>query len=165
MASVPPPCGYDSPNEESFSSGSGSGSSGSSPRFPFSTHASRREVDPEQGVRSPETASSNSSSLTGMVSRARNLKGSRVSIGDRIACFQWTWFTMTMVCSSALSVRSRANIIKATGGIANVLHSRTSLEPSPSPASANTGMQCRTRSPGSTTSALPFSFSTCVYLP
>ncbi|KAK1832638.1 voltage-dependent anion channel [Podospora conica] len=42
-----------------------------------------------------------------MVSRAKNLRRSRVSIGDRIACFQWTWFTMTM----------------ATGGLANVLHS------------------------------------------
>lgn len=165
MAPVPPPCGYDSPNEEAFGSGSGSGSSGSSSRFPFSTQASRREVDPEQGVRSPGTASSNSSSLNGMVSKARNIKRSRVSIGDRIACFQWTWFTMTMVCSCALSVRSRANIVKATGGIANVLHSRTSLGSLPSPGSANTGMQCRTRSPGSTTSALPSSFSTCVYLP
>lgn len=36
-----------------------------------------------------------------------------VSVRDRIACFQWTWFTSTM----------------ATGGIANVIASGESYEP------------------------------------
>lgn len=39
--------------------------------------------------------------------------GKHVGIKDRVACFQWTWFTSTM----------------ATGGIANVLASSTLLRP------------------------------------
>ncbi|KAL2019111.1 hypothetical protein VTK56DRAFT_10062 [Thermocarpiscus australiensis] len=48
-------------------------------------------------------------SLNGAVMRARNMTGQRkVGLRERIGCYQWTWFTMTM----------------ATGGIANVLHSQ-----------------------------------------
>src|SRR5688572_4275365 len=35
-----------------------------------------------------------SSSLSGMLSKAERLPGSKVSVKDRIACYQWTWFTM-----------------------------------------------------------------------
>ncbi|KAI0539383.1 voltage-dependent anion channel-domain-containing protein [Xylaria digitata] len=51
----------------------------------------------------------NAESLARMISIARRESRGRgkISIRDRICCFQWTWFTMTM----------------ATGGIANVLYS------------------------------------------
>ncbi|KAK3344076.1 voltage-dependent anion channel [Lasiosphaeria hispida] len=42
-----------------------------------------------------------------MVTKANRVSGRKISIRDRIGCFRWTWFTMTM----------------ATGGIANVLYS------------------------------------------
>lgn len=35
-------------------------------------------------------------SLNDLVLKARNMRS--VGIRDRIACVQWTWFTMTMVC-------------------------------------------------------------------
>ncbi|KAH9896262.1 voltage-dependent anion channel-domain-containing protein [Xylariomycetidae sp. FL2044] len=50
----------------------------------------------------------NPESLARMISNARKDRhGQKIGIRDRICCYQWTWFTMTM----------------ATGGIANVLHS------------------------------------------
>ncbi|KAI1337261.1 voltage-dependent anion channel-domain-containing protein [Xylariaceae sp. FL0016] len=53
----------------------------------------------------------NPESLARMISNARKDKcGGKVGIRDRICCFQWTWFTMTM----------------ATGGVANVLYSISS---------------------------------------
>ncbi|KAK4154281.1 malic acid transport protein [Chaetomidium leptoderma] len=58
-------------------------------------HAQRRDF----GMGSPPE------SLNGVVLRAVGRR--KVGLRDRIGCFQWTWFTMTM----------------ATGGIANVLHS------------------------------------------
>jgi len=46
-------------------------------------------------------------SLARMLSNAHKRKpGSVITLKDRVCCYQWTWFTMTM----------------ATGGIANVLH-------------------------------------------
>lgn len=52
--------------------------------------------------------------------------GRAVSIKDRIACFQWTWFTSTM----------------ATGGIANVLASSTSPRPSAIKGKGNDELIC-----------------------
>ncbi|KAK1761381.1 malic acid transport protein [Echria macrotheca] len=52
------------------------------------------------------TGNSSPRSLDDVLQRSQKLKTGKTSIGDRIAEFRWTWFTMTM----------------ATGGIANVLH-------------------------------------------
>ncbi|KAK0652182.1 voltage-dependent anion channel-domain-containing protein [Cercophora newfieldiana] len=103
---TPPPCGYESPDDipvptplqhrDVFCQGP-TPTPGSTPD---------RSPDPESGIRSPEPHS-NTSSLNHMITKARNLRGSKVGIKDRIACFRWTWFTMTM----------------ATGGVANVISS------------------------------------------
>ncbi|KAJ6441931.1 c4-dicarboxylate transporter [Purpureocillium lavendulum] len=55
------------------------------------------------------TSPSAQASLNGMVAPGaeKMLPGGKVTLKDRIACYQWTYFTMTM----------------ATGGIANVMHS------------------------------------------
>lgn len=86
-------CGYESPEDDSGAA---------APHRPM-----RQDRDRVQ-VRDLEAGGCDSPlSLTGMVNKARHL-GDKVTILDRIACFRWTWFTMTM----------------ATGGIANVLYSR-----------------------------------------
>lgn len=61
--------------------------------------ASRRQ---NGGSNSPMKAS-----MDNILSKGRNLSKRKVSLRDRITCYQWTWFTMTM----------------ATGGVANVLYS------------------------------------------
>jgi hypothetical protein len=48
------------------------------------------------------------SSLNGMVTKAKDMKiNGKVGIRDRIACHQWTWFTMTMVSRRFRSVNCR----------------------------------------------------------
>lgn len=46
-------------------------------------------------------------SMDDILNKGRNLSKRKVSLRDRITCYRWTWFTMTM----------------ATGGVANVLYS------------------------------------------
>jgi hypothetical protein len=58
------------------------------------------------GVESPEARNDVSRSDTGLVGE-EDRDAKKVGIRDRVGCYTWTWFTMTM----------------ATGGIANVLHS------------------------------------------
>ena len=82
-ATPPAACGYESPEDDS-----------SPPEPPFRRQDS--DTDPESAARAFESPSS----LTGMINKANGMtRGRKVSILDRIACFQWTWFTMTMVNS------------------------------------------------------------------
>ena len=90
-----PVCGYESPDEEHLPSMIGLRPA----RAPL--------FDAEKAIiQTPPAFTRPTSSLNDVVEKARNMKGlGKVSLRDRIGCFQWTWFTMTM----------------ATGGIANVL--------------------------------------------
>lgn len=54
--------------------------------------------------------SSQEASMDDILNKGRNLSKRKVSLRDRISCYQWTWFAMTM----------------ATGGVANVLYSSRS---------------------------------------
>jgi hypothetical protein len=65
---------------------------------------------PANATLPPKRGVSTASSLNDMVTKASRMLGRRVSIRDRICCYQWTWFTMTM----------------ATGGVANVMYSSKS---------------------------------------
>ena len=53
-------------------------------------------------------------SMDDILNKGRNMSKRKISLRDRITCYQWTWFTMTM----------------ATGGVANVLYSSMFI-PSP----------------------------------
>ena len=88
------------------------GGGGDADESPASSSSTSLAPDLENGTRIPRTGGprrpqmqprtlSTASSLNGMVSKARNMgrrHGRKVGIRDRIDCFQWTWFTMTMVC-------------------------------------------------------------------
>ncbi|KAK1772394.1 voltage-dependent anion channel-domain-containing protein [Phialemonium atrogriseum] len=93
-------CGYESPEDDRPPPGM---SSALGPR--------RVQSNPGPGPapRSNNRTGLRGNSLNGVLSRTKNMRdpGRKVGIRDRIKCFQWTWFTMTM----------------ATGGVANVLHS------------------------------------------
>ncbi|KAK0705298.1 voltage-dependent anion channel [Lasiosphaeris hirsuta] len=94
LAAARPPqgsgSGYESPEDDHFSGVQASG-------IYRQDRAADRNTDTDL-----EPAS-----LNGMVTKANRMSGRKVGIRDRIGCFRWTWFTMTM----------------ATGGIANVLYS------------------------------------------
>ncbi len=78
--------GYESPDEQNAFSTTG--------YFPARNFAS----DPEKAVSRQGTVLS-PSSLDNMITRTKGVKGAgKVGLRDRIACHQWTWFTMTMVC-------------------------------------------------------------------
>lgn len=99
---TPPPCGYESPDDIPLPLPTARQRSGGVRQAPSSISSPDLE-SPRQSSQPP----SNSSSLNSILTRARNFRRSKASIRDRIGCFQWTWFTLTM----------------ATGGIANVIHS------------------------------------------
>ncbi|KAI0834286.1 voltage-dependent anion channel-domain-containing protein [Hypoxylon sp. FL0890] len=89
--------GYVTPGEDYFNRGT------VSPGLSVSNREQREKRPPPVPMSGP-----NAESLARMISNARKPKrGKKISIRDRICCYQWTWFTMTM----------------ATGGVANVLHS------------------------------------------
>lgn len=71
-------------------------------------HLTHRLNELHENKSSRDEASRQHATMDEVASRPDKLGGRTVvSIKDRIACFQWTWFTSTM----------------ATGGIANVLAS------------------------------------------
>lgn len=95
MTSKPPPrgLGYESPDHPTVTSAL------AADRLTYRLN----ELDRTQAGVSGRHATVNE-----LVSQPEKVNGVRtVSIKDRVACFQWTWFTSTM----------------ATGGIANVLAS------------------------------------------
>ncbi|KAJ1338427.1 Voltage-dependent anion channel [Microdochium nivale] len=92
--------GYITPTEEHSAEG-GFPWTGTTPRNASAVTERRAWQDRTQ-------ESTQSYSLNHMVTKAqRREKGSKVGLRDRICCYQWTWFTMTM----------------ATGGVSSVLHS------------------------------------------
>jgi len=65
-------------------------------------------VSGSQHSRSAAERFSSPTSLNSMVTKSKHIRARRkVGLRDRISCYQWTWFTMTM----------------ATGGVSNVLYS------------------------------------------
>lgn len=107
--SPPPECGYDSPRDDTTNSPPSFSRARS---FRAAWHQGLQVMG--HGVTSGTatgTAFTDPNSLTAMLNRVKNMTNRRkVSIKDRICCYQWTWFTMTM----------------ATGGVANVLYSSMS---------------------------------------
>ncbi|KUI67603.1 Malic acid transport protein [Cytospora mali] len=98
---VPPALGYESPTEHTVTSALAT------------NHLMHRLSELEQSQRQRQNVGQNelpreAMNMDDLVSQSGKLGNSKpVGIKDRIACFQWTWFTSTM----------------ATGGIANVLAS------------------------------------------
>ena len=90
-------CGYDSPDEEHHP-------------LPTSPHPpGRRHVEcVVDGVARPSiitTTLSGPSSLNDMITRSKEMRfGQKVGLRDRIACYQWTFFTMTMASSTGDSL-------------------------------------------------------------
>ncbi|KAG6024598.1 hypothetical protein E4U41_001731 [Claviceps citrina] len=112
-----PECGYESPNEDNqpafFSSPSPTPSMQLAQLAPLSAAPPTRGLPtsaPTLRSRvafSPRLPASNPSSILNVMNTADKARPAReVTLKDRIACYQWTFFTMTM----------------ATGGVANVLH-------------------------------------------
>ncbi|KAK1776731.1 voltage-dependent anion channel-domain-containing protein [Copromyces sp. CBS 386.78] len=100
-------CGYESPSEledgyitpDPTNHRPGLPGASSGPSW-LNSSTSRRQNG--GGNSSPMKAS-----MDDILNKGRNLSKRKVSLRDRITCYQWTWFTMTM----------------ATGGVANILYS------------------------------------------
>ena len=87
ISAATPQCGYESPTEDFFQSVS-------APCL-----VNRRNDDLEKATSGYSPAPSPlPANLNSMVTKANKMKPEgKVSIRDRIACYQWTWFTMNMV--------------------------------------------------------------------
>ncbi|KAI0484117.1 voltage-dependent anion channel-domain-containing protein [Xylariaceae sp. FL0804] len=114
--------GYMTPGEDHFRRSGGASSpamtmmmkSSSSPAHDAEKHAGNPFSDSLAASRRfHRDQPPNPESLARMISNARkdkHARGEKIGLRDRICCFQWTWFTMTM----------------ATGGVSNVLYSLSS---------------------------------------
>ncbi|KAG5973575.1 hypothetical protein E4U55_000411, partial [Claviceps digitariae] len=112
-----PECGYESPHDQTqpafFSSPSATPSVQPATLSPLSTTPVLTKPPtsaPLLGPRvsfSPQVPASNQSNIQNVMTKADKVRpAEKVTLKDRIACYQWTYFAMTM----------------ATGGVANVLH-------------------------------------------
>ncbi len=100
-----PENGYESPHGPENADGFFGNTIGNGTRTVGGRRPSRRRQT-TGGVEGPEDRNDVSRSDSDLV-REEDRDSKQVGIRDRVGCYTWTWFTITM----------------ATGGIANVLHS------------------------------------------
>ena len=112
MTEVVPENGYESPSPDTEVEFSGSATLSHGRRRKAIVRGSIDDKDLEAERQDAHMQSNGTNQVQQDADRGIRLR--RVGIRDRVCCYTWTWFTMTM----------------ATGGIANVLHS--SLETFPS---------------------------------
>lgn len=84
--------GYESPTEET-PSGSVSRDGAPGLQLPISVRALRSPAS-TRGNLPTNGPDAGSSSLNGMLCKMEMISSRKVGIRDRIACYQWTWFTM-----------------------------------------------------------------------
>lgn len=94
-------CGYESPDESQANINLGPRTVSSPAVLPQRRPGYYANASPALMEEGEENSAAHAS-LNDLVLKARNMR--KVGIRDRIACIQWTWFTMTMVCRPSLRV-------------------------------------------------------------
>ncbi|CZR59436.1 related to C4-dicarboxylate transport protein mae1 [Phialocephala subalpina] len=111
MIAIVPENGYESPRSpesSGFFFGNGIHKEGERRRNPFADSEDARVEDTDVEIKDTIAAEDNMEAACQEEQRKEDAPTRRtVGFRDRVGCYTWTWFTMTM----------------ATGGIANVLHS------------------------------------------